>query len=124
MATFVQTTLTKRTGATTTVFNVSTRQGNTYRWGASASVFGHERYIEASSVGNASGRRTKVRVGIPQIDTASESILSKPWGLVDLYIPGGTALTDIDDIVGYLHALTASGLTNFDDILVNSVGIF
>lgn len=124
MSTFVQTTLTKRTGATTTVFNPMTTENQWHTLHASGTLAGFGPSMSLYSDRSNSARRTKVRVVIPQLDAADERVLYKPSGLIELYIPDGTLQTDVDDIVGYLNALTASGLTNLNSILVDGVGVF
>ena len=125
MATFVSTTLTRRTGATTTVFTPSTVQndgsGVLY---ATGSLAGFGSYLNIKSARASNARRTTLRVGVPQLDSAGKVILYRPWAEVDLYIPDGTLQADVNDLVGYLNALTATGLTHANDILVNGAGVY
>lgn len=125
MATFVSTTLTKRTGATTTVFAPSGVSGGISYLRASASYAYAAPFISASAIDPINGgvRRTRVRVTIPQLD-ANDLVIGRPYGEVSLVVPESTLQTDIDDLVGYLNALTASSLTNFNDVLVNGVGMY
>lgn len=122
--TFVNTTLTKRTGATTTVFAPTQIDVNWAYWHASGSLSGFGRYIAGSVKRNNSVRRTSVRVGIPQLNTDGNAVLYRPTAQIDLIIPDGTVQNDVNDLVGYLNALTASGLTNFNSIFVDGVGIY
>jgi hypothetical protein len=124
VATFIQTTLTKRTGATTTVFEPNVMDSGTAYWHTSGTLAGFGRYLEASQSRGSSARRTRVRVGIPQLDSNGEKVLYRPSGLIELYIPDGTAQDDVNDLVGYINALTASGMANFNDILVDGVGVY
>jgi hypothetical protein len=124
MATFVDTTLTKRTGATTTVFEPrGIDNGVAYlRSAADYSFAGH--YLTVSQKVANTSRRTVVRVGIPQLDSSGLVVLSKPFAQLEMFIPEATKQSDVNDLVGYLNALTATGLTNFNDILVEGVGIY
>lgn len=126
MATFVSTTLTKRTGATTTVFTPTTIQpdgtGVLFSAGLAA---GLGTRLEISSARSGNGRKARVYVQIPQLTAvAPYSVVSRPAGYVDLWIPDGTAQSDVNDLVGYINALTASGLTNLNDILVSGAGVY
>lgn len=124
MATFITTTLSRRTGATSTIFSPM-EMSNDVGWlreSATLSGFGPYLTMKQSYAGNA--RRTTVRVGVPQLDADGKMVLHRPLGSLELFIPNGTLQTDVDDIVGYLNALTASGITNFNDLLVNGVGVY
>lgn len=123
MSTFTSTTLTKRTGATTTVFDPSGLDGSFgfFRASGSYSLTGPSIRVEQKV--KDTYRRTAVRVLLPQLD-ADGRIVARPAADLSLYIPAGTLATDIDDIVGYVNALTATSLSNFDDILVNGVGLY
>lgn len=123
MSTFTATTLTKRTGATTTVFSPS----------GIDSAYGYLRASGASALSGPSirvrqkvtdqARNTSVRLVIPQVD-ASGMITLRPAIDFNLYVPAGTDSDDVNDIVGYLNSLSDSTLTNFNDILVNGVGLY
>jgi hypothetical protein len=126
MATFISTTLTKRTGATTTVFaptildgglGTLLEAGSTYTWQAPSMTLKQSR--------SASSRTTTVRIYVPQLDGSTPPVvLSRPYIECKLYVPDGTAQTDVDDLVGYLNAFTDSSLANGDDLLVNGLGVF
>lgn len=124
MATFVNTTLTKRTGATTTVFTPRSLDGGVGYFRDSSALTGFGRWLSVSQKYSVGARRTQVRVGIPQLSTDGLVQLAKPVGMIELYIPDGTAQDAVNDIVGYLNALTATGITNLDDILVDGVAVF
>lgn len=125
MATFASTVLTKRTGATTTTFAPSgVGAGVGYLRDASAtySLFGA--YLTMSQVYQGNARRTRVRATVPQISDDGRSIVSRPWAEVQLWVPEGTLLTDVNDLVGYVNAATADTLTNLDDLLVGGEGVY
>lgn len=124
VATFVQTTLTKRTGAGTTVFSPSGFQNRIGYLRAPGTLTFLSPSLTMSSETSGNARRTQVRVVLPQLATDGLSVMSRPSGLIDLYIPEGTLQTDVNDLVGYLNALSATGLTNVNDLLVNGVGVF
>lgn len=126
MATFITTTLTKRTGATTTAFAPSTIQPNgSGLLLASGTIAGLSPYLELSSRRSANARQTRVVVGVPQLSAVQPNVvLYRPRIVMEMYIPDGTLQTDVNDLVGYLNAATATGLTNLNAILVNGEGVF
>lgn len=126
MATFINTTLTRRTGATTTVFVPATISSKGVgELVASSAYAGQGPSIKVSSSRETNVRRTKVRITVPQLDGETPpTVLARPYAELSLVIPDGTLQSDIDDLVGYLNAATASSLTNFDDILVEGVGVY
>lgn len=124
MATFVTTTLTRRTGATTTVFNPSVIDGGTGFLMASGSLAGFGSALALRSYRSSNARKTMASVMVPQLDADGLSILSRPTAKLEIFIPDGTLQADVNDLVGYINALTATGLTNANDIFVNGVGVF
>lgn len=126
MATFISTTLTKRTGATTTVFAPGLiNSDGTGVFFATSALAGFGPRMELRSWRVTNGRNARVKVTVPQLSPVdTTSVLYRPYGQVDLYIPDGTLQTDVNDIVGYINAACASGLTNLNDILVNGAGVY
>lgn len=126
MATFISTTLTKRTGATTTVFAPGTiLPDGTGQLLASGSIAGLVPQLELSSRRSANARRTRVSVTLPQFSAVEPNVvLYRPRAVLELYVPDGTLQTDVNDLVGYLNAATATGLTNLNAILVNGEGVY
>lgn len=125
MATFTSTTLTKRTGNTTTVFTPGTinKDGTGVLFGP-GTIAGLTPRLEISSSRSAAGRRSKIWVTLPQLSAVEPSqVLYRPYGQVELWIPDGTLQSDVNDLVGYLNAATASGLANLNDLLVNGQGV-
>lgn len=126
MATFVSTTLAKRTGATTTVFAPATIQPNgSGLLLASGAIAGLTPFLELGSRRSANARHTRVSVGIPQLDPVSTTtVLFRPRATLELYIPDGTLQSDVNDIVGYINAATATALTNLNSLLVVGEGVY
>jgi hypothetical protein len=124
MATFVTTTLTKRTGATTTVFSPMTIEG----YGkllAPATYVAISPELRMLANRQKGIRRTQVRVSVPQTNGLTPpAVTFVPYGQIELFIPDGTLQTDVNDIVGYLNALTATALTNLNSLLVVGEGVY
>jgi len=123
MSTFISTTLTKRTGASTTAFSPSGIDGSFGYFRASGTHALNGPSIRVEQKVKDSFRRTAIRILVPQLD-ADGRIISRPAADLSVYIPAGTLTTDINDIVGYINALTDTSLSNFDDVLVNGVGLY
>lgn len=123
MSTFVSTVLTKRTGATTTTFSPSGVDGSFGYFRASGSYALNGPSLRVEQKVKDSFRRTAVRVLVPQVDS-SGLITLRPAADLSIYVPAGTLAADVNDIVGYINALTATSLTNFNEILVNGVGLY
>lgn len=126
MATFISTTLAKRTGATTTVFAPATIQPNgSGLLLASGAIAGLTSFIEIGSRRSATARHTRVSIGIPQLDPVNTTTVRyRPRISLEMYIPDGTLQTDVNDLVGYLNAATASGLANLNSLLVVGEGVY
>lgn len=122
MATFISTTLTKRTGAGTTVFDPSgVTNGYHYLRASGASALTGP-YVRARQVVTNDYRRSDVRLVIPEV--LNGSIVRRPAIDMSLYVPSGSVSTDVNDIIGYLNALTATSLTNFNSFFVDGVGMY
>lgn len=124
MATFVTTTLAKRTGATTTVFTpavITDGMGVLY---APGTLAGYSPYLTMLAKRQGSARKTILRAGIPQLDAAGKSVLYRPWAQIEMHIPDGTLQTDVNDLVGYLNALSSTSQAHIDDLLVDGAGVF
>jgi hypothetical protein len=124
MATFIQTTLDKRTGATTTAFDPMGISGGVATMRASSAYTWLGRSITLSSLNTGNARRTKVRVNIPQVASDGVTVTSRPWAQIELFVPEGVAADDVNDLVGYIESFCSDSLTNADDILVGGVGIY
>jgi len=123
MSTFVSTVLTKRTGATTTTFSPSGIDGSFGYFRASSSYALNGPSIRIEQKVKDTFRRTAVRILIPQID-ANGLIVARPAVDFSVYVPAGTVSDDVNDIVGYLNALTDSSLSNFNEMLVAGAGVY
>lgn len=126
MATFVSTTLAKRTGATTTVFSPATIASNVGYLTAPGTYAQLVPQMSLKSIRAAGARRSTVRFVIPQVDTTNDIPLvgGRPAFEAVLYVPDGTLLSDVNDLVGYMHAALDSGKANINDILVNGIGVY
>jgi hypothetical protein len=124
MATFIQTTLDKRTGSTTTVFNPMGISGGVATMRESSAYTWIGRFVTMSSLNTGNARRTKVRVNIPQVASDGVTVNARPWAQIELFIPEGVDADDVNDLVGYIESFCSSSLTNADDILVGGVGIY
>jgi len=129
MATFVATTLDKRTGATTTVFSpYVVEKDGMGRLKAPSATFAHlapELALKSWRTGN--GRRAIVQVAIPQVTVDSDGLPTRRSTIsakLEIYVPDSAVQTDVDDIVGYVESALSSSLANVDDILVNGVGVY
>lgn len=122
MSTFTSTTLAKRTGATTTVFNPSgVASGYHYLRASGASALTGP-YIRCKQVVTNDYRRADIRLVIPEI--VSGSVVRRPAVDLSLYVPAGSPSDDVNDLIGYIEALTSDSLTNFDSFLVGGVGMY
>jgi len=123
MSTFVSTTLTRRTGATTTAFEpAGVAKGYHFLRASGASALSGP-FVRVSQDINDAYRRSTMRIVVPQLDS-NGMVFARPAADVALYIPFGSANDDVNDLVGYLNALTATSLTNFDSFLVDGVGMY
>lgn len=124
MATFISTTLAKRTGVSTTVFDPHTitngvgtlREASTYTWVG--------RSLTMSAKNEGSARRTKVRVSIPQVASDGVTVTARPWAQIEVYVPEGVAGDDVNDLIGYIESFCSTSLTNADQLLVDGVGVY
>jgi hypothetical protein len=124
MATFVQTTLAKRTGATTTVFDPMGISNGVATMRATSAYTWIGRNITLSSLNTGNARRTKVRVNIPQVASDGVTVNARPWAQIELFVPEGVAADDVNDLVGYIESFCSSSVANANDILVDGVGIY
>lgn len=127
MATFVSTTLDKRTGATTTVFAPASISGGKGTLLAPATYAALSPSVELSSKTNGSGTRTStIKISVPQIEGSGDVpvVVSRPFIECRIVVPTGTLQTDVNDLVGYLNDALSTGTTNVDDVMVNGVGVY
>lgn len=126
MATFISTTLTKRTGSGTTVFSPNVIVGGVGILYGPGSYAGFTPQLTLQSSRASNARRTRVRIVVPQVDVSGPLpvLASKPSFEAVLYVPDGTLQTDVNDLVGYMGAACASGLANLNNLLVNGEGVY
>jgi hypothetical protein len=127
MATFISTTLDKRTGATTSVFAPSSKQGDHGILAVAGTYAGLTPELRISSRVAGNGTRTaKVRITVPQIEASGDFpiVKSRPYIEATLVVPVGTLATDVDDLVGYLNDALSTGTTNINDLMVGGVGVY
>lgn len=128
MATFVTTTLTKRSG-TSTVFSPGTIEsgvGTLYDNSATSQAFGARLVLSAKRQG--SGRRvSRIRVTVPQVDKTNPDVprlVREGFAELTVSVPDGMAAADVNDLVGYIQAAATASLANLNDILVNGTGVY
>lgn len=129
MATFVSTTLARRTGATTTIFNplgIDGGLGTLADTTLSSQRLSNN--ITMSSKRSGSNKRvTRVRVSVPLVDSSNPAVpvlVSTAFADIVLTIPDGTPTTNVNDLVGYCEKVCAVATTNFNDLLVNGQGVW
>lgn len=129
MATFVSTTLTRRTGASTTVFNPLGIDGGLGTLGdTSVSNQRLGASVTMSSKRTGSNKRiTRVRVSVPLVDSSNPAVpvlVSAAYADIALTVPDGTPTANINDLVGYCEKVFASATANFNSLLVNGEGVW
>ncbi len=124
MATFVSTTLTKRTGATTTVFVPGIKSDNLGYLFEGATLAGYGRSFTMEAGRNGVGRKTTLVFRVPQLSDDGLSVLRFVQAKLELIVPDGVPSDTVNDIVGYVNAATATGLTSLNSLLVNGEGVY
>lgn len=127
MATFVATTLDKRTGSTTTTFNPSGKTGEGGSLLATGTFAGLGPELRLNSKVAGTGTRvSKVRITLPQLEESGDFpiVKAKPYIETILVVPPGTLQSDVNDLVGYMNDATSTGTTNVNSILVDGVGVY
>lgn len=129
MATFVSTTLARRTGATTTIFNPLGIDGGL---GTLAdTTLASQRLsnnITVSSKRSGSNKRvTRIRVSVPLVDSSNPAVpvlVSTAFADLIITVPDGTPTANVNDLSGYCEKVFASATTNFNDLIVNGQGVW
>jgi len=124
MATFISTTLAKRTGATTTVFAPGTTSGNSGVLFESSTLAGYGAQLQLAASRSNDLRRSTVTFKIPMLSADGLSILRYAQAKLEIVVPDGMLQTSVDDLIGYVNAATNPALTNLNDILVDGDGIY
>lgn len=129
MATFVSTTLTRRTGSTTTVFSpmgIDGGLGTLADTTAANQRLGSNISMSSKRTGN-NKRVTRVRVSVPLVDSSNAAVpvlVSTAFADLIITVPDGTPTANVNDLVGYLEKVCASATTNFNDLLVGGQGVW
>lgn len=124
MATFVSTTLAKRTGATTTVFAPGITAANAGTLFESSALAGFGRQLTIAASRSPNMRRSSLLVRVPMLSDDGLSVLRYAQARLDVMVPDGMIQTDVDDLIGYINSGTAVGTTNLNDLLVNGHGVY
>lgn len=129
MATFVSTTLARRTGSSNVVFSplgVDNGLGTLADTTAANQRLGSN--ITMSSKRTGSNKRvTRVRVSVPLVDSSNPAVpmlVSTAFADLIITVPDGTPNDNVNDLVGYLEKVCASATTNFNDLLVAGQGVW
>lgn len=124
MATFITTTLTKRTGAGTTVFNPGITAGNSAVLFESSALAGYGASLQIGASRSSNMRTTTVLLKVPQLSDDGLSVLRFAQMKIELKVPDGFSQTAVNDIVGYAEACCSTAITNLDDLLVEGEGVY
>lgn len=127
MATFVSTTVARRSGGNT-IFLPKVIESGIGQLSESSTFESVSPRLTISSRRTGGNRRvTRLRVAIPQVDNTNASVPSVVRSAfidLTLTVPDGFAQADVNDLVGFIEKLTASGLVNINAILVNGEGVY
>lgn len=127
MATFVSTTVARRSGGNT-IFLPKVIESGIGQLSESSTFESVSPRLTISSRRTGGNRRvTRLRVAIPQVDNTNASVpnvVRSAFIDLTLTVPDGFAQADVNDLVGFIEKLTASGLVNINAILVNGEGVY
>lgn len=129
MATFVSTTLAKRTGATTTIFSPMGIDGGVATLADASAAYqrlGSNITMSSKRTGN-NKRITRIRVSIPLVDQSPSGVpfhVSSAVADISITVPDGTPNSNINDLAGYVEKIFASATTNFNDLIVDGEGVW
>lgn len=127
MATFVSTTVARRSGGNT-IFLPKVIESGIGQLSESSTFESVSPRLTISSRRTGGNRRvTRLRVAIPQVDNTNASVPSVVRSAfidLTLTVPDGFAQADVNDLVGFIEKLTASGLVNINAVLVNGEGVY
>lgn len=128
MATFITTTLAKRSTGNT-VFSPSTIEGGVGLLSNNAGTFtaSAEKLSISSKRVSGNKRVTRMRIVVPQVDDSNPAVprfVREAVAELVLTVPDGMARTDVDNLVGYVEKACASAVTNLNAILVNGEGVY
>ena len=131
MATFISTTLNNRKSASNVVFNPKVKDGRVGYLEVNGDFQGlSDRMSMSSALSSAKKRTTTVKFYVPLNRTVASGatqvpmLISTAVATLTLEVPDGTPTADVNSLVGYVNAFTASSLVNGNDLLVNGVGVY
>ena len=131
MATFISTTLTKRSKAANAVFSPRVKDGRVGYLEVNGNYQGlGDRMSMSSTLSSAKKRTTTVKFYVPLNRTVASGdsqvplLVSTAVATLTIEVPDGTPTNDVNDLVGYVNGFTATALANGNDLLVNGVGVY
>lgn len=131
MATFINTTLTKRSKAGNAVFTPRVKDGRVGYLEVNGDYQGlGDRMSMSSTLSSAKKRTTTVKFYIPLNRTAESGatqipmLISTAVATLTIEVPDGTPTSNVNDLVGFVNSFTAANLANGNDLLVNGVGVY
>jgi hypothetical protein len=131
MATFISTVLNNRTSSADVTFNPKVKDGRVGYLEVNGDYQGlNDRMSMSSALSSAKKRTTTVKFYVPLNRTVASGetqvpmLISTAVATLTVEVPDGTPTADVNDLVGYVNAFTASTLDNGNDLLVNGVGVY
>lgn len=128
MATFVATTLARRSGGTMAFSPRDIAGGVGVLRNVSGLYEGLAPSMSLSVKRQTNNRRTsRMKIVVPQVDDSNpDAPILKREAFAELVIsvPDGMLVADVNDLVGYIEKATATAVTNLNAILVNGEGVY
>lgn len=131
MATFISTTLSKRSKAANVIFTPRVKDGRVGYLEVNGNFQGlGDRMSMSSALSSAKKRTTTIKFYVPLNRTVASGdsqvplLVSTAVATLTIEVPDGTPTNDVNDLVGFVNGFTASSLANGNDLLVNGVGVY
>lgn len=131
MATFIDTTLTRRSKSDKVIFSPRVKDGRVGYLEVNGNYQGlGDRMSMSSTLSSAKKRTTTVKFYVPLNRTVASGdnqvplLISTAVATLTIEVPDGTPTSDVNDLVGFVNGFTAATLTNGNDLLVNGVGVY
>ena len=131
MATFIDTSLTRRSKSDKVVFSPRVKDGRVGYLEVNGNFQGlGNRMSMSSTLSSAKKRTTSVKFYIPLNRTVASGetqvplLISTAVATLTIEVPDGTPTNDVNDLVGFVNGFTAATLANGNDLLVNGVGVY
>lgn len=131
MATFIDTTLTRRSKADKVIFSPRVKDGRVGYLEVNGNFQGlGNRMSMSSTLSSAKKRTTSVKFYVPLNRTVASGetqvplLISTAVATLTIEVPDGTPTSDVNDLVGFVNGFTAATLANGNDLLVNGVGVY